>query len=106
MSFEEILAANPLCRLFGIRYPVVQAGMGHVADGELAAAVSAAGGMGVIGTGYMTPDELRAEIRMVRERTDRPFGVDILFAKVEGNDPTSVAYTEHVQSLLDVTLEA
>ncbi|MBI3992230.1 MAG: nitronate monooxygenase [Candidatus Lambdaproteobacteria bacterium] len=105
MDEASIFADNPLCRMFGIRYPVFQAGMGHVAYGDLAAAVSEAGGMGVIGTGYMSGEELRAEIDKVRARTDRPFGVDILFARVEGRDATSVEYTAHVQALIDVTLD-
>lgn len=105
MSIDQILSGNPLCRMFGIRYPIFQAGMGHVAFGDLAAAVSEAGGMGVIGTGYMSGDELRTEINHVRERTDRPFGVDILFARVDGQDPTSIEYTSNVQALIDVTLD-
>ena len=69
-----------LCDLLGIEYPVVQAGMGFVARGELCAAVSEAGGLGMIGSASLTADELRGEIRKVKERTQRPFGVDILFA--------------------------
>lgn len=69
-----------LCQRLGIRHPIVQAGMGFIARAELAAAVSEAGGLGMIGAASLTPDELRTEIRRVKERTDRPFGVDILFA--------------------------
>jgi enoyl-[acyl-carrier protein] reductase II len=72
---------TPLCDLLGIEFPIVQAGMGFVARAELCAAVSEAGGLGVIGAASLTPEELRSEIRKVRERTDRPFGVDILFAQ-------------------------
>ncbi|MBI2963901.1 MAG: nitronate monooxygenase [Deltaproteobacteria bacterium] len=69
---------TPLCDLLGIRYPIVQAGMGYVARADLCAAVSAAGGLGVIGAASLTAAELRDEIRKVRRLTDRPFGVDIL----------------------------
>jgi nitronate monooxygenase len=67
-----------LCDILSIEYPVVLAGMGSVAGHKLVAAVSEAGGLGVIGAAIMRPDELREEIRKVRELTDRPFGVDIL----------------------------
>jgi enoyl-[acyl-carrier protein] reductase II len=71
---------SELCDRLGIDYPIIQAGMGFIARAELAAAVSQAGGLGMIGAASLSPDELRSEIRRVRERTDRPFGVDILFA--------------------------
>jgi len=67
-----------LCDILGIEYPVVLAGMGGVAGHKLVAAVSQAGGLGVIGAATMGPDELRGEIRSVRKLTDKPFGVDIL----------------------------
>lgn len=67
-----------LCDLLGIQYPVMQAGMGYVARAELAAAVSSAGGLGVIGGSGLSGEELRQEIRKVRELTDRPFGVDLI----------------------------
>ncbi|MEE8370213.1 MAG: nitronate monooxygenase, partial [Dehalococcoidia bacterium] len=67
-----------LCDILGIEYPVVLAGMGTVSGHKLVAAVSDAGGLGVIGAATMRPDELRDEIRKVRELTDKPFGVDIL----------------------------
>ncbi len=69
-----------ICDLFGIEYPVVQAGMGYLARVELTAAVSEAGGFGVIGsTGNLSPDELRDEIRGVRALTAKPFAVNLLF---------------------------
>lgn len=78
-----------LCDLLGIEYPVLLAGMGPVAGGvmgpvatrRLAAAVSNAGGLGVIGGVAYGADELRDEIRGLRELTDKPFGVDLLFSR-------------------------
>lgn len=70
---------TPICDLLGIEYPVFAAGMGGVTMAPLAGAVSAAGGMGVLGATFCTPDELRSEIRAVRRITDRPFGVDLMF---------------------------
>ena len=97
---------TPICERLGIEYPVFQAGMGWVARGDLAAAVSAAGGLGVIGAGStMTPDELRADIAKIREFTDKPFGVDILFASIRAEGSDVVRYTDAVQSMVDVVLE-
>ncbi|HVS66903.1 MAG TPA: nitronate monooxygenase [Mycobacteriales bacterium] len=63
--------------LVGIRYPIVQTGMGWVATPQLAAATSAAGGLGILAAATMTYDELAAAIKAVRERTDAPFGVNM-----------------------------
>ncbi len=69
---------TPICDLFGIDYPVVLAGMGGASGPELAAAVSNAGGLGVLGAAACPPDELDEWIRRTRSLTDRPFGVDTL----------------------------
>jgi NAD(P)H-dependent flavin oxidoreductase YrpB (nitropropane dioxygenase family) len=66
-----------LTELFGIRYPVVQTGMGWVATPQLAAATSAAGGLGILAAATMSLDELRRAVKEVRERTDAPFGVNM-----------------------------
>jgi NAD(P)H-dependent flavin oxidoreductase YrpB (nitropropane dioxygenase family) len=66
-----------LTELTGIRYPIVQTGMGFVAGARLAAATSRAGGLGIIGSATMTVDALRAAVTAVRERTDAPFGVNL-----------------------------
>ena len=69
---------TPICDLCAIDYPIFAAGMGGVTMAPLAGAVSAAGGLGVLGATFCTPDELREQIRAVRRITDRPFGVDLL----------------------------
>jgi NAD(P)H-dependent flavin oxidoreductase YrpB (nitropropane dioxygenase family) len=66
-----------LTRRFGIRYPIVQTGMGWVAGARLAGATSAAGGLGIIASATMTIEELAGAIRSVKERTDAPFGVNL-----------------------------
>jgi NAD(P)H-dependent flavin oxidoreductase YrpB (nitropropane dioxygenase family) len=66
-----------LCRLTGIRYPVVQTGMGFVAGPRLAAATSRAGGLGIIAGATMSVPELAAAIREVAETTDAPFAVNM-----------------------------
>ena len=77
-SSPEAAIGSSLSELFGVRYPIVQAGMGGVAGPDLAAAVSRAGAMGVIAGAHLPPDELRARIRQLRTLTDRPFGVNLL----------------------------
>src|SRR5712672_816379 len=67
-----------ICDYFGIKYPILLAGMGGVAMHKLVAAVSNAGGLGVIGAASLSPDQLRKEIRKTRELTDKPFAVDLL----------------------------
>ncbi|MGH8012095.1 MAG: NAD(P)H-dependent flavin oxidoreductase [Candidatus Binataceae bacterium] len=69
---------TPICDYFGIKYPIFLAGMGGVAMHKLVAAVSNAGGLGIIGAASLNPDQLRAEIRRTKELTDKPFAVDML----------------------------
>jgi len=69
---------TPFCERVGIEYPIILAGMSPVAEWELAAAVSEAGGLGVLGGAGMTPDEISESVRKIREYTSKPFGVDIL----------------------------
>jgi NAD(P)H-dependent flavin oxidoreductase YrpB (nitropropane dioxygenase family) len=66
-----------LTDLTGIRYPIVQTGMGFVAGARLAAATSRAGGLGIIGSATMTLDALQIAVAEVQERTDAPFGVNL-----------------------------
>jgi enoyl-[acyl-carrier protein] reductase II len=96
---------TPLCDLLGIRYPICQAGMGWVARSSLAAAVSAAGGLGVIAAPHGSPEHLRDEIRRVRVLTDRPFGVDVLFATIRAAGDEVERFTDQVKGWIDVTLE-
>ncbi|MBI3628322.1 MAG: nitronate monooxygenase [Candidatus Rokubacteria bacterium] len=96
---------TPLCDLLGIQYPICQAGMGFVARSDLAAAVSEAGGLGVLAAAHCTPSELRAEIRRVRDGTNRPFGVDILFATTQGAGEEVERFTEMARGWIDVTLD-
>lgn len=78
-------AGNRIVRLFGIRYPVVQAGMVWCSGWKLASAVSEAGGLGLIGAGSMYPEVLREHIRKCKSATTKPFGVNIplLYPQIE-----------------------
>ena len=66
-----------LCDVLGVRYPIVQSGMGRIAGPELVAEVSRAGALGILAGLRLPPDVLRTQIRRVRELTDRPFGVNL-----------------------------
>ncbi|HEX5652900.1 MAG TPA: nitronate monooxygenase [Chitinophagaceae bacterium] len=73
MVFKE----NRITRLFGISYPIIQAGMIWASGWRLASAVSNAGGLGLIGSGSMYPDVLKEHIRKCQSATSRPFGVNV-----------------------------
>ncbi len=69
---------TPICDLLDIEYPIFLAGMGGVSMSKIVAAVSNAGGLGIIGAATLDPPTLREEIRKTRELTDKPFAVDLL----------------------------
>ena len=68
---------NPICDLFGIQYPIIQAGMVWASGWRLASAVSNAGGLGLLGAGSMYPDVLREHIQKCKKATSKPFGVNV-----------------------------
>lgn len=69
---------NRICEILNVKYPIIQGGMAWVADSNLAAAVSNAGGFGIIGTGSATADIVKKEIDNCRRLTDKPFGVNVM----------------------------
>jgi nitronate monooxygenase len=86
------LRASALCSTLGIRHPIIQSGMSRVAGPELVAAVSNAGGLGILAALRLEPQELRAQIRRIRELTDAPFGVNLWLhpAVVAPSSPDSI----------------
>jgi len=85
-----------LCHLLGIEHPIIQGGMMWVGTAELAAAVSNAGGLGIIGAGNSGPDWVREQIHLTRRWTDRPFGVNILMTSPAAGEVAAVAREEKV----------
>jgi NAD(P)H-dependent flavin oxidoreductase YrpB (nitropropane dioxygenase family) len=83
--------------LVGIRHPIVQTGMGWVATPQLAAATSAAGGLGILAAATMSYDELAAAIKAVRERTDAPFGVNMRADQPDVRDRVDLLVREGVR---------
>ncbi|MDZ4840439.1 MAG: nitronate monooxygenase [Bacteroidota bacterium] len=74
---SESQFVNRITGLFGIRYPIIQAGMIWCANAELVAAVSNAGGLGLIGSGSMYPEDLERALLLVKQLTSKPYGVNI-----------------------------
>lgn len=85
-----------LCGMLGIDFPVFQGGMAWVANAALASAVSNAGGLGLIAGGAMTPELLRAEIRKIRNMTDKPYGVNIMLMNPAVDDLADIVREEGV----------
>ncbi len=90
-------AGTPFCELTGIRYPIVQTGMGWVAGATLTAATSQAGGMGILASATMTLDELRSAIARVKDRTEAPFGVNLLPNQPDAAERIDLMITEGVR---------
>jgi enoyl-[acyl-carrier protein] reductase II len=67
-----------ICQLTGTEYPLIQGGMAWVSDANLAAAVSMAGGLGVIAAGNAPPEWVEAQVELLREKTDKPFGLNVM----------------------------
>lgn len=83
--------------LLGIEFPVIQGGMAWVAEHHLAAAVSNAGGLGIIGAASMPWELVREEIRKCKALTDRPFGVNVMLLNPNAEDVARVVVEEGVQ---------
>lgn len=102
---------TPLTSLLGISHPILLAGMARVSGGPLAAAVSNAGGLGVIGGFMYTPEQLReiiAEMKSLWKAPNLPFGVDLALPQVGGNArATNHDYTKgKLDELIDITIES
>lgn len=82
-----------LTDMLGIEHPIIQGGMAWTATWELAAAVSNAGGLGIIGAGHMPTELLREQIRNAKSATDRPFGVNLMLL------------TPHIDEMVDMVIE-
>ncbi len=87
---------NRICQMLGIRYPIFLGGMAHVSRAPLVAAVSEAGGLGVIGSGGMPPDLLITQIAEVREKTDCSFGVNLMLMDPNIDEQVEIVIRERV----------
>ena len=88
---------NRVCDLLEISHPIIQGGMVYNSGAKLAAAVSNAGGLGLIGAGSMRPDLLRSQIQKARSLTEKPFGVNLPLIFKDARECMEVALEEGVK---------
>ncbi len=87
---------TPICEMLGIKYPIFQGGMAHIADGTLAAAVSNAGGLGIITAMSGSTDNLRREIAVAKSKTDKPFGVNVMLMSPNADEVADILAEEKI----------
>ncbi|MBQ1891258.1 MAG: enoyl-[Firmicutes bacterium] len=87
---------SELCSILGIKYPVFQGGMAWIADGKLAAAVSNGGGLGIIAAGNAPGEYVRGQVKIARELTDKPIGINIMLMSPFIDDVAKVVVEEKV----------
>jgi len=87
---------NKLTKLLNIKYPIIQGGMAGVSESILTAAVSNAGGLGIIGSGFASPEWLEQEIKKTKSLTDKPFGVNLLMQNPKVSDLIRIIIQEKV----------
>lgn len=92
----DAVLTSPICRLLGIDYPVFQGAMAWISDADLAAAVSNAGGLGIIASGSAPVDIVRTQVRRCRGLTDRPFAVNIMLMSPAAADIAQMVIDEGV----------
>ena len=93
------MLGSKLCDLLKIKYPIIQGGMAWIADAKLAAAVSNAGGLGLIAAMNSTGEQLREEIKAIRKLTKKPFGVNVMLMSPHAKDAARVVIEEKVPVL-------
>ncbi len=86
-----------ITELLGIKYPIIQGGMAWVAEYHLAAAVSNAGGLGIIGAASAPPEVVREQVQKVKELTDKPFGVNVMLMNPNAPEVAQVVVEEGVK---------
>ncbi|MBE6067327.1 MAG: enoyl-[acyl-carrier-protein] reductase FabK [Clostridium lundense] len=91
------MKSNKFCEMIGIEYPIIQGAMAWIADSSLAAAVSNAGGLGIIATGNMPVELVREEIRKAKELTDKPFGVNIMLLSQNAEEVARIVCEEKIK---------
>lgn len=88
-----------ISKLLNIKYPIFQGAMANISDAKFAASVSKAGGLGIIGTGGMKPDEVREQIRLAKQLTDKPFGVNVMLMNPYSNEIIDIIVEEKVEAV-------
>jgi len=89
-----------ICKLLGIKYPLIQGGMAWIADAELASAVSNAGALGVVAAGYAPGEWVREEIRKTKRLTEKPFGLNIMLLNPNADEIAGIAVQEKIKVVI------
>lgn len=89
-----------ICEMLNIKYPIFQGGMAQISDARLAAAVSEAGGLGVIASGNNPPEFIKAEIHKIRGLTDKPFGVNVMLLSPYAKEVSELLTEEKVSVII------
>lgn len=89
-----------ICKLLGIKYPLIQGGMAWIADAELASAVSNAGALGVIAAGYASGEWVREEIQKTKKLTKKSFGLNIMLLNPNADEIARIAVEEKVKVVI------
>lgn len=97
MNREDLMKKNPICEMLGIKYPVIQGGMAWIADAYLAAAVSEAGGLGLIAAMNSNGEQLREQIVKAKKLTDKIFGVNLMLMSPYIDEAVEVVCSEHIK---------
>lgn len=90
------MLSTPICEMLNIKYPVFQGGMAHIADGRLAAAVSEAGGLGIISAMSTGAEYLKEQIDIARSLTDKPFGVNVMLMSPHTDEVAALLAEEKI----------
>lgn len=91
-----MIEVNRVCEMFGIEYPIIMGGMSWAGTPKLAAAVSNAGGLGIIGSGAMKPEDLQKAIDEIKNYTDKPYGVNIILVSPYADDLVEIVIKNKV----------
>ena len=86
-----------LRKMLGIKYPIIQGGMANIATGEFAAAVSNAGGLGIVASGGYSPEQISEQIRIAGKLTDKPFGVNLMLMHPQADEIAKLLVDEGVK---------
>lgn len=89
-----------ICEMLNIKYPIFQGGMAQISDAALAAAVSEAGGLGIIASGNNPPESVKAEIHKIRELTDKSFGVNVMLLSPYAKEISELLIEEKVPVII------
>jgi len=89
-----------VCKLLGIKYPLIQGGMAWIADAELASSVSNAGALGVIAAGYAPGEWIREEIRKAKRLTEKPFGLNVMLLNPNSDEIARIVIEEGVKVVI------